>query len=262
MTADPRLLETAVEAARRGGEVLLERYHRTREVDTKTNDADLVTDADRASEAVVAGLIRARHPDHALLAEEGTRGGPEGRYRWVVDPLDGTVNYAYRIPHWCVSVAVEDDAGPVVGVIFDPLRDELFVAARGGGATLNGAPLAVRDTDRLSDALLVTGFAYDRGDRARNVPVFSRFAVECRGIRRLGSAALDLAYVAAGRLHGYWELGLKRWDVAAGLLLVAEAGGLATGFEDGERPLDTGRVVAAGPGLHPRMREVIADIFV
>ena len=168
------------------------------------------------------------------------------------------MNFAQGLPHWCVSVAVEDADGPVAGVVHDPLRGETFAAARGHGATLDGAPIQVTGTKALEDAILATGFSYDSGLRAENLRRLDRVLVEIRGIRRLGSAALDLAYVACGRLDGFWELGLSRWDVAAGVLLVREAGGRVTGLDDDADPLDTGRLLAAGKALHPVLRRAVS----
>ncbi len=266
---DPReLLESALEAARKAGKVLLDLFGQRLDVDFKTRPTDLVTDADRASEKAIADVLLARHPEHALLAEEGTT--REGTtFRWVVDPLDGTVNFAHGIPHWCVSVAVEDDDGPVAGVIHDPLRGETFAATRGGGAKMLGPPAAngsavpeadisVTGAGRLADALLATGFAYDPDRRAENLNYLDRLLLRIRGVRRMGSAALDLAWVASGRLDGYWEVGLNRWDLAAGVLLVREAGGRATGFDPGEDPLQSGRVVAGGPSVHIMCVSILA----
>jgi myo-inositol-1(or 4)-monophosphatase len=205
-----------------------------------------VSDADRAAEEAIVRLLAAERPDDGLLAEErGEEGGDSGR-RWVVDPLDGTTNYLYGHPMWSVSVALEEEGRTVAGVVHDPVRDETFRAERGGGAELNGVRVEIRDQERLDTALVATGFGYSMELRAAQAGVLSQVLPQVRDIRRGGSAALDLAWLAAGRLDGYFERGLKAWDWAAGALLVAEAGGVVerlTGEPEG--------LVAAGPRLLP-----------
>ena len=254
------ILTVAVEAAHAGGEVLVSLYQQPRAVDVKTSRADLVTDADRASEAAILSSVRRACPDARVLAEEGGASGSAEGLRWIIDPLDGTANYAAHIPHWCVSIGVEDAEGLVVGVVYDPLREETFAALRGEGGTLNGRPLEVRDVGALEQALLATGFSYEHSQRADHLAGVQAMVLEARGIRRMGSAALDLAYVACGRMDGFWERGLRPWDLAAGIVLVREAGGEVSPLEPGTDPLQTGAVVAAGPALHrvlaPRLREI------
>jgi myo-inositol-1(or 4)-monophosphatase len=242
------LRASAEEAARLGGGVLRDAFGGVREIRYK-GGIDLVTDADKASEAVVLGFLRARYPEHALLAEESGASGAGG-YRWIVDPLDGTTNYAHRLPHFCVSVAVEGPEGLLAGAVYDPMRDELFSAARGQGATCNGVALRASSTTELNRSLLCTGFPYNVHEHPEGpMGLLQRFIRMAQGIRRMGSAALELAYVAAGRFDGYFEFGLKPWDIAAGALLVHEAGGLCRRI-DGE-PLDlaVGDVLACAPGL-------------
>lgn len=194
-------------------------------LDSKSTATDLVSDADRDAEALIRDLLSSERPDDALLAEEGTQEqGSSGR-RWVFDPLDGTVSYLYGYPHWCVSVAVEDGSGALAGTVFDPNRDEVFAADRGAGATLNGQPIKVREAVPLESALIATGFGYDAQRRATQAEVVRALLPRVRDIRRAGSAALDLSWLAAGRLDGYYERGLNPWDWAAGSLLVREAGG-------------------------------------
>ena len=184
-----------------------------------------MSDADRDAEALIRDLLAAERPDDGQLAEEGTSAeGSSGR-RWVFDPLDGTISYLYGYPHWCVSVALEDDAGVLVGAVYDPNRDELFRAVRGEGATLNRRPARVREDAPLERALVATGFGYDAARRARQAEILAELLPRVRDIRRAGSAALDLAWLAAGRLDAYFERGLNPWDWAAGSLLVQEAGG-------------------------------------
>lgn len=239
------LLQTATDAARAAGRILAERFNGERTIEFK-GGIDLVTDADKAAEAAVLGILRERHPDHAVLAEESgvTRGSS---HRWIVDPLDGTTNYAHRVPHFCVSIGVEDDQGLAAGVVYDPIRDELFAAARGQGATLNGAPIRVSGTDQLGRALVCTGFPYDvRENPLAPLGLFNRIVRHAQGIRRTGSAALDLAYVACGRFDGFFEFGLKAWDIAAGVLLITEAGGNVSRIDGAPVDLAVGDLLTAG----------------
>jgi myo-inositol-1(or 4)-monophosphatase len=247
------LLSAAEEGARKAGRVLADRFEGQRTVEYKGR-IDLVTDADKAAEAELIGYVHHRFPDHTILSEES---GLEsrGELRWFIDPLDGTTNYSHRVPHFCVSVAVQGSGELLAGAIYDPLRDELFSAARGRGATLNGRPLSVSSVQSIDRALLCTGFPYDVRERPE-VPLglFNRLIRHAQGVRRIGSAALDLAYVAAGRFDGFFEFGLKPWDIAAGALLVMEAGGTITRV-DGE-PLDLaiGDVLACSPGIEEQLK--------
>ena len=223
-----------------------------RGLEVKSSATDMVSDADREAEAAISELLRRERPDDALVAEEGSgEGGSSGR-RWVVDPLDGTTNYLYGHPQWCVSVALEDAEGGLAGVVYDPPRDETFRAARGEGAELNAAAIRVRDHDDLSTALVATGFGYDPERRAAQAEVLRRVLPRIRDIRRAGAAALDLAWLAAGRLDGYYERGLNPWDWAAGSLLVIEAGGRV-------EPLlgEPFGLVAGGPRLVEPLRELV-----
>lgn len=239
------LLDVAVEAAHAGADVLVPRFGRERAMASKSSPTDLVSEADLASERAIRAVIGARRPDDGLLGEEGTGdvAGSTG-LRWVVDPLDGTVNYLFAHPQWCVSVAVEDDDGAVAGVVFDPLRDELFAAARGAGTTLNGTSLPPpRDVPSIGDALVATGFGYDAAVRERQAAIVARLLPEVRDIRRAGSAALDLAWTAAGRHDAYFEFGVQHWDYAAGVLLCREVG-MEIRMLPGEWVLPTGLAVA------------------
>jgi myo-inositol-1(or 4)-monophosphatase len=212
-------------------------------VRSKSTATDLVSEADERAEQAVVAFIKGRRPLDAVIAEEGS--GHEGRsgIRWLVDPLDGTINYLYGQPHWCVSIACADTDGGLAGVVYDPTRDELFTAARGGGARLGGRPLAVSAVADPSMALVGTGFSYDATERATQAALVARIAGRVRDLRRAGSAALDLAWVAAGRLDAYFEVSRSPWDSAAGELLVREAGGAVTWTDHGE-------IVASGRPLH------------
>jgi myo-inositol-1(or 4)-monophosphatase len=255
-------MDGCAEAARRGGAVLRALFGERRTIAYK-GGIDLVTDADHASEAALLEFLAARFPGAAVLAEESGRSGPAGgRLRFVVDPLDGTTNYAHGLPHFAVNVAAEDEQGLVAGATYDPVRDELFLAGRGRGAALDGHPIAASDRQELGRALLCTGFPYDvHQDPEPVLRLFGAFLRRARAVRRLGSAALDLAYVACGRLDGFWEMKLKPWDLASGILLVREAGGRVSDFSGGERMMETGEVCAGSARLHPRLMEVVAGAW-
>ncbi|HEY7723700.1 MAG TPA: inositol monophosphatase family protein [Anaeromyxobacteraceae bacterium] len=255
------LVDTCAEAARRGGAVLLRRFGGRRTIDYK-GGIDLVTDADRASEAALLEFLAARFPGAAVLAEESGRSGAAGApLTFVVDPLDGTTNYAHGLPHFAVNVAALDGDGVAAGATWDPVRSEMFLAARGGGATLNGEAVRVAETADLHRALLVTGFPYDvHQNFEMPLRLFGEYMRRARAIRRMGSAALDLAYVACGRFDGYWEMRLKPWDLAPGMLLVREARGLVNDFDGGGEVLARGEVCAANPELQRRLLAVLAEV--
>jgi len=258
--ADPLLVATAIEAALQAGRTHL-RYFRQAPAITKKGRIDLVTAADLAAERDFRALIGRRFPSHDVLGEEMTPvpGGGDARYRWIIDPVDGTTNFAHGLACFCVSIALQVDGRIELGVIYDPVARELFTAERGAGARLNGLPIRVTTCETLVDALLCTGFPYTiRDERRRQVDVFAAFLEEAQAVRRLGSAALDLCYVACGRFDGYWEEKLRVWDIAAGALIVEEAGGTVTGL-DGQ-PFDpfSGHLVASAPSLHARILDVIS----
>jgi myo-inositol-1(or 4)-monophosphatase len=257
---DPILLATATEIVLRAGDIQLSRRQSGFRVDKK-GAIDLVTEVDLECERMGRAVIAERFPGHDVLAEE-LGGGPDeaarSRYRWVFDPLDGTTNYAHGLPIFCASLAFEIDGRAEVAAVYDPTRRELFTAERGAGAFLNGIPLRVSPTADLLDALLVTGFPYDvHAGRSGPIELFGRFLERARAVRRLGSAALDLCYVAAGRFDGFWEEHLKRWDVAAGALLVSEAGGRVTGMDGSAFDSGAAHLVASNGLLHGAMLEVI-----
>jgi myo-inositol-1(or 4)-monophosphatase len=259
LAADPLFLTTAIEAVVRAGELQMERFGRADlHVDMK-GAIDLVTDVDMAVERMFRALVAERFPDHGVLAEElgGSASAPPGPC-WVFDPLDGTTNYAHGLPIFCASLALEIDGVAEVAAVFDPSRQELFTAERGGGAWLNGKPLRVSSADRLLNAMLVTGFPYDVHTRVDEiVGLFAEFVGRARAVRRLGSAAIDLCYVAAGRLDGFWENDLKAWDIAGGALIVSEAGGRVTGMDGSPFASRGGHVLATNGHLHDDMMEVI-----
>ncbi len=257
MSTDQRL-ELAIDLARRAGALLRDGFGHAADVRHK-GAIDLVTEYDLRSERLIVDGIRRAFPQDAWLAEEGGLRG-SGDARWLIDPLDGTVNFAHGVPIFAVSLAFAQAGDPVIGVIYDPLRDELFQACAGAGAFLNGRRLAVAHPSGLNDSLLVTGFAYDiRTSADNNLDHYAAFALRSQGVRRLGSASLDLAYVAAGRFDGYWEISVEAWDVAAGVLLVREAGGLATRVDGGDEVLAPPiSAVAANPRLHAEMMAVLS----
>ena len=259
MPHDPFYAVTAVEAALAAGRIHRQ-YFRNDPETTKKGPIDLVTAADLAAEDQFRALIASRFPDHQVLGEEQRAAAPpaQARCRWILDPLDGTTNFAHGLALFCVSIALEVDGRLELGVVYDPVAEELFVAERGRGARMNGQPLGVSRTAVLGDALLCTGFPYTiRDGQARQVDTFSRFLGGARAVRRLGSAALDLCYVAAGRFDGFWEEQLHPWDIAAGALIVAEAGGRITGYDDAPIDLFRGQIVASNGPLHGQMLTVI-----
>jgi len=256
-------LETAIDAVRRAGQLQRQAFGGTFQI-SKKGSIDLVTEVDLAVERMVRALIAERHPGHDVLGEE-LGGPPEGdrsRFCWICDPLDGTTNFAHGLPLFCSTIALEVDGELRVGAVYDPTRDELFTATRGGGAFLNGARIAVSRADALINALLVTGFPYAVQQKLEDlVGLFARFLARARAVRRLGSAALDMCYVAAGRLDGFWEEGLNAWDIAGGVLIIEEAGGRVTDLDGGPFVLRSGRIIASNGLLHEQMRAVIAEYY-
>lgn len=242
-------LKTAVKAARAAGKIQIERLGSRLNIRHK-GEADLVTDVDLMCEERIKEIVRGRYPDHAFLAEES--GGSSGSMnRWIADPLDGTTNYAHAYPFFCASVAFEQDGQVVAGAVYNPVADELFAATRGGGATLNGHSIRISDTDRLNDAMVGTGFSYNKVERmGQGLKFFKRMIMEIQAIRRDGSAALNLCYVACGRFDGFWELTLHPWDIAAGWLIVEEAGGTITRLDGSKMIMDSPDIVASNGILH------------
>ncbi len=259
----------AAEIAREAGALLRGFYERGVRTEYK-GDVDLVTEADRASEMLIRERLQAAFPSHGIYGEEGTREGLDAESRWYVDPLDGTTNFAHGFPIFCVVLGCErrpaglaDDADGtmVAGVIYDPLRDEMFVAEAGRGAWLNGRRIAVSRTEMLQEALTATGFPSHKRHRSPNVHFYQEITLRSHGVRRAGSAALDLAYVACGRLDGFWEFNLNPWDTSAGILLVAEAGGRVTRFDGGTFRLDSRETLATNGKIAAEMEHIFAEMF-
>jgi myo-inositol-1(or 4)-monophosphatase len=259
----------AEEIAREAGALLRDYYARGVAMEYK-GDVDLVTEADRASEALILARLAERFPEHGVYGEEGTRERLGGEYRWYVDPLDGTTNFAHGFPVFCVVLGLERrvaglaedaDGEMIAGVIYDPLRDECFLAERGQGAWLNGRQVFVSKTKSLQEALTGTGFPSSKRHESPNVHFYQEFTLRSHGVRRAGSAALDLAYVACGRLDGYWEFKLNPWDTSAGYLLVEEAGGTVTHFDGGKFTLDSREVFATNGLIFGEMKELFVEMF-
>ena len=259
----------ASEIAREGGKRLREFLAQGVETEYK-GDVDLVTIADRTVEKLIRTRLGEVFPEHGIYGEEGTRDRMEGEYRWYVDPLDGTTNFAHGFPHFCVSMGLEqrpahlkpeEDGTLVAGIVYDPMRDELFTAERGKGAHLNGRPIHVSAIPELAEALLATGFPSRKRHDSPNVHFYQEFTLRSHGVRRAGSAALDLAYVAAGRLDAFWEFNLNPWDTAAGILLVEEAGGSVTDFSGNPYRLDSREILASNGKIQKELVALFEDLF-
>jgi myo-inositol-1(or 4)-monophosphatase len=253
MTSYSNYLEEAVNAANIAGKYQKSRFASPLDIDMK-GDKDLVTEVDRESERLIVEHLLSCFPDHNIVAEEGDYPVGDSAFRWIIDPVDGTTNYAHGFPWFCCSIGLEHEGELIAGVIYNPIYDELFSASKGGGAFLNGKRLSVSSRSPLKNTLLGTGFPYDCAtDPANNFNNFISFQKSARGIRRAGAAALDLAYVAAGRLDGFWELKLKAWDVAAGVLLVREAGGRVSTFDGSIYDVFNDKIVASNGLIHDEM---------
>ncbi|MBN1312588.1 MAG: inositol monophosphatase [Anaerolineae bacterium] len=256
------ILETTEALARSAGEILCRAYHQPRQIEYK-GEVNLVTQADLASEKYIVSALQEAFPTHTVVAEEGSEHNGKSGLTWLIDPLDGTTNFAHGFPVFAVSMALRNAEQVLVGIVYDPIRDECFAAARGRGATLNGKPIRVSGTPGMGQSLLATGFPYDRQTADdNNVMALGAFIRRCQGIRRAGSAALDLVYVACGRLDGYWEMRMQPWDIAAGMLLVREAGGKATSYQGTEHDdaiLTGGKIVASNGLFHDEMLAVLRD---
>jgi myo-inositol-1(or 4)-monophosphatase len=253
------LTTIAIQAARQGGAILLDYAKKGFHVHKKDQAINLVTEADLRSEEAVIETIRRAFPQHQILSEEqGMQDIPTHPMKWIIDPLDGTTNFAHGFPMYNVSIGVEYEGACVLGVVYDPTRNELFLAQKGKGATLNGTPIQVSTTPKLNEALLVTGFAYDvQTANDNNLKEFCAFTVRARGMRRTGTAAIDLCYIACGRFDGFWELQLNPWDTAAGKVIVEEAGGTITNYEGEPYSIYGNNIIATNTHIHQEMIEVL-----
>jgi myo-inositol-1(or 4)-monophosphatase len=267
--SDLDFVPAAAEIAREAGARLREFFSSGVETEYK-GDADLVTVADRTVEKLIRTRLGETFPGHGIFGEEGTRDRLEGEYRWYVDPLDGTTNFAHGFPQFCVSMGLEHrppgtapaaDGTLVAGVVYDPMRDELFTARRGHGAQLNGKPIRVSRIAHLTEALLATGFPSRKRHASPNIHFYHEFTLRSHGVRRAGSAALDLAYVAAGRVDAFWEFNLNPWDTAAGILLATEAGGQVTDFSGNPVRLESREVLASNGHIHAELVKLFGDMF-
>jgi len=255
----PSHLETAAETAREAGNLLVHYFERRIGYELK-GDFDLVTDADRASEKLIVERLSAHFPSHAIVAEEGGNKCGSSEFRWFVDPLDGTTNFAHGFPMFNVSIGLERNGELIAGVIYDPIHQEMFAAERGAGAWLNHRRMRVSTVKLLRESLLATGFPSYKRHLNVNIHFYHQLAMASHGVRRTGSAALDLAYVACGRLEGYWEIGLKPWDMAAGAVLVAEAGGTVTRMDGTPLDLMGPNILTDNTGIHEEMLRTISEV--
>jgi myo-inositol-1(or 4)-monophosphatase len=255
------VLNFAIQTARDAGSVLAARFGHSLRISNKS-ELDLVTESDLASERLIIDRIKTHYPRHAILAEESGTSSPThdgaSEWRWIIDPLDGTTNYAHGYPCFCISMGLEHRERLQLGVIYDPIREEMFSAERGQGASLNGKRIQVSSNRNLSSALLCTGFPYDVRERNEFARHFTNFIMNAQGVRRDGAAALDLAYVAAGRFDGFWEEGLRPWDVAAGVLIIEEAGGRVSNYRGEPFDIHTPPILVSNGLIHEQMMQVLA----
>jgi myo-inositol-1(or 4)-monophosphatase len=257
------ILEVAKSAAHAGGKVLMEHFGRLSASSIRVkSDNDFISFVDEQSEKTILGIIREAFPDHSFLAEEIGRSGHTNPYHWLIDPLDGTRNYLSGIPIFCISIALQYNDELICGVVFDPVRNELFSAAKGQGAFLNDQPVHVSDKTHLSECLLATGFPFKtRHILPKYLQAFERVFLSCISMRRMGSAAIDMAYVAAGRFDAYWEIGVGPWDVAAGAVLIAEAGGNVTDFWNKPDFVHNSHVLASNGKIHRELSDHLQNVF-
>ena len=256
----PSFLETATDIAREAGALLNDFLARRIGFELK-GEFDLVTEADRSSEWLIVERLKKHFPSHSVVAEEGSGSERSSEYRWYVDPLDGTTNFAHGFPMFNVTLALEHAGELIAGVIFDPVHNEMFTAEKGGGAFLNGAPICVSKVSAIESSLTATGFPSRKRHLNVNIHFYYQVAMLSHGVRRAGAAALDLAYVACGRLDAFWEFGLNPWDMAAGILLIQEAGGLCSDMKGGHVNLRGPHLLASNGALHPAMVELFSEIF-
>lgn len=250
------MIDFVIQLAKKAGNYLKENIESDLHVHYKGR-INPVTRIDKISQEIIFDEIENNFPSHAVIAEEGLNKKTGSEFTWIIDPLDGTVNYIHRIPIFCVSIAIFQKNEPYIGVCYNPMRDELFYSEKNKGAYYNGKKILVSSTSKLIDALVVTGFPYTQNKMGDSLVLFSRILENVQGVRRLGSAALDLCYVAAGYFDGFWEMGLQPWDVAAGIVIVNEAGGIVTGFNDEPFDLYKGNILAGNVKIHKELKKLI-----
>lgn len=253
------MLNFAMETAREAGQILLEKYGRKINI-SKKGDINLVTEADLASEKLIIERIKTHFPKHSILAEESGEAviiGGENKFKWIIDPLDGTTNFAHGYPAFCVNIALEHEGEIIIGVTYDPTRNEMFSAEKGNGAFLNNRQIYVSETEKMSESLLVTGFPYNFKEKENFARHLTDFLLFSRGVRRDGSAAIDMAYVACGRFDGFWEEGLNPWDIAAGKLLIEEAGGTVTYYDNSPLSIYSPPILASNGLIHNEMIDIL-----
>jgi myo-inositol-1(or 4)-monophosphatase len=250
------LRNISIEAAQVGGKILQKYYKSGFAIEHKTR-LSLVTDADKESENAIVNLLKRNYPTHQILAEEGTHYVQKSPFKWIIDPLDGTTNFAHGLPLYNVSIGLEYEGTCILGVVLDPTRPELFIAEREGGATCNGQPIRVSKISELGKSLLVTGFGYDIAETGDNLDEFCRFTLQTQGVRRTGTAAIDLCYLASGRFDGFWEMNLNPWDTAAGTVILEEAGGKLTDYNGAPYTIYSKTIVASNGLLHQQMLDVL-----
>lgn len=257
MTSTRKIMDVAVEAAKEAGSYAASHIDKLKEISHKDGINNLVTDVDKTSEKMIIERIKSNFPGHSVLAEESGEHAPGGEVKWIIDPLDGTVNYAHGFPIYCVSIGVSINDSITLGVVYDPSRDELFSSIEGGGAFLNGKKIKVSNRRHLQESLIATGFAYNPDGRVANIAYFKKMLQVAQAVRRAGSAALDLCYVACGRLDGFWELGLCPWDTAAAQLIVKEAGGQISKFNGDEWNIYDKEITASNSLIHEELIKAI-----
>jgi myo-inositol-1(or 4)-monophosphatase len=254
-----KILDVAIQAAKEAGKIQLEKIGNLTNIDIKDNqDNNLVTEADKESEKIIFKIIKENFPEHSILSKESGSLPTDSNYKWIIDPLDGTVNYAHSVPIFSVSIGIEQDGEIKVGVVYDPSRGEIFTAVKSEGAFLNGRKIKVSEVDDINNAMLVTGFPYNVKENPSNcLEHFRDFILCSQAVRRLGSAAIDACYVACGRFDGFWEVSLNPWDIAAGSLIVHEAGGLAGGFKGEKINIYEKKYLASNGKIHQQMIKVL-----
>jgi myo-inositol-1(or 4)-monophosphatase len=256
------MLEKIIQIAREAGEIVRDGFGKNIEIEYKTNSSNLVTEIDKKSEEYIKAFIRKEFPDHGILAEESGGSNTDAEYVWVVDPLDGTTNFAHRFPIFSVSIGVQKNGKTIYGVVNHIMRDEMYAAELGAGAYRNGTKLSVKQNDDLSTSLLVTGFPYDIAENPSNaLEIFTEMVKSSRGMRRLGSAAIDFCYVASGVFDGFWEVHLHPWDICGGKLIVEEAGGMVTNFSGEPITIHARQILCSNGQIHQQMVDVIQRVI-